>query len=87
MSYLVQSKVADDGDLRQRVIACAASEEIPEPESWAYATRWSLSTSPGWVDAYASAVSGGDESPGANENAITDRMILAAVQAFQPKKP
>lgn len=82
MSYLTQSKLAFDAVLADRVTACAASERVSDPAAFAVTHRWELSAQPGWVDAYASAIAGGDQSPGANEGAITDGMILAAVQSI-----
>lgn len=82
MSYLTQADLADDGDLRRRVTACAASERIPEPESFAYSLRWELSAEPGWDAAYAYAIGQGVENPGAVESVISDEMILSAVQAI-----
>lgn len=88
MSYWDQADLADDGDLRRRVIACAAREHVADPESWAYMRRWELSTQPGWVDAYASARADSVEFPGRDEVVISDGMILAAVQTLkQPEVP
>lgn len=83
MSYKVQADLADDGYLRRRVTACAASEGISNPESWASEQRWALSASPGWVAAYASALATEKERPGDDEAVISDGMILAAVQAVR----
>lgn len=89
MSYLTQSILAEDEHLMRRVTACAAMEGIPSPDGWAYQHRWELSAQPGWVAAYASARVAHDADPGkaplpgANEAAITDGQILAAVQAIQ----
>lgn len=80
MSYLTQADLADDGDLRRRVTACAALEGIPNPEGWAYERRWELSAQPGWDAAYAYAVGQGVERPGSDAAVISDQMILAAVQ-------
>ena len=85
MSYLTQAKLADDGHIRLRVTACAATEQIEHPDAWAYEHRWQLSAQPGWVAAYASAAVAGDD-PGANEAAITDGMILSAVQHLVDKQ-
>lgn len=88
MSYKIQADMADDGHLSRRVIACAATENVDSPEQWAYINRWPLYSQPGWVDAYAAAVEAGVEHPGEDENAITDGMILDAVQAINtPETP
>lgn len=73
MSYRTQTALAADEELRQRVVACAAMEEIPEPEQWAYAVRWKLSAQPGWADVTS-----------IDEETITDEMILAAVRLLKP---
>lgn len=83
MSYSTQADLADDGHMRRRVVACAASEGISNPESWASEQRWALSASPGWVSAYASALAAEKERPGDDEAVISDGMILAAVQALR----
>lgn len=92
MSYLTQSKMARDRDLIMRIAACAATEGVPgNPSLWADDRRQKIVASPGWVAAYASACTSRDEwvddgstlqppPPGENEAAITDGMILSAVQ-------
>lgn len=80
MSYKTQSALAKDSLLFDRVTACAALEGIPDPETWSYRNRWPFSAQPGWVDAYASASASGIKEPGNDEGAVTDGMILAAVQ-------
>lgn len=86
MSYLTQSQLAEDHFILRRITACAASEGIAEPDMLVNQHRWELSAQPGWVGAYASAQVAHEADPdtvpppGANEAAITDGMILAAVQ-------
>ncbi len=85
MSYLTQSRLATDDQLLIRVAACAASLGHANPSVLAGRHAWAWSAQPGWVDAYAKAeaehAAAPDEvpPPGANESAITDQMILAAV--------
>lgn len=79
MSYLTQARLAADGDILARATDCAATEGITDPAAWAYEHRWELSAQPSWVAAYASAAVDSDR-PGAVEAAITDQMILSAVQ-------
>lgn len=79
MSYLVQSRLAADQAIMQRVTACAALEGVEDPSFWVSQRAWKLSAQPGWVEKYAA----GGASPGANESAITDAMILAAVQTLR----
>lgn len=81
MSYLIQSKMAQDYGLIMRIAACAASEGVVDrPESWADNNRQRIVAAPGWAAAWASAVAAEDDNPGENEAVITDGMILAAVQ-------
>lgn len=89
MSYLYQSKIANDSVIRDRIAACAASEKIENPFDWAVSKMWELSAEPGWSSAYASASLLYENSPhsstppGSNEAAITDGMILSAVQLLK----
>lgn len=83
MSYSTQAQMARDNALLLRVTACAADENIPNPESWAWAHQWQLSSQPGWDAAYAYALASESENPGDEAGVITDGMILAAVQALR----
>ncbi len=83
MSYYTQSLLAQDTDLASRVTACAALEQIPSPDGWAYSHNWQLSAQPGWDAAYASAIAGGIEHPGRDEGVIPDAWILTAVQQIR----
>lgn len=80
MSYLTLTQVAADPHIILRASACAAAEGIPDPQYWVQDHMWQFSAQPGWGDAYANAT--GDD-PGADETAITDQMILAAVRAVR----
>jgi hypothetical protein len=80
MSYKTQFAITQDSNLTNRTIACAAMEKIPDPATWVYRNQWQLSAQPGWGQAYASAIANGIKEPGNDEGAITDGMILAAVQ-------
>lgn len=77
MSYFTQYKLAQDWNLLNRVAACAATLGMPRPVDWANEHAWTLSAVPGWVEAYAGSTS---DTPGVDENAITDEMILAEVE-------
>lgn len=82
MSYNTIAKIAQDGALRHRIMACIAQEDPAAHASmWADAHMWRLAASPGWAAAWASAEAGSVPDPGGNEGVITDGMILAAVQA------
>lgn len=92
MSFLTQSRLAADQTIVLRVAACAAKEGISDPQFWAQQRMWELSAQPGWVAAYASAAAshkdeGSIPPPGENEAAITDSMILSAVQALTSESP
>lgn len=42
MSYNTIVRMANDGDLAARFTACAAQEDVPYPDAWVNANRWSL---------------------------------------------
>lgn len=83
MSYWDIALMNNDSDLRARVTACSA-QEVPEgtgPESWAAEHMLVICASPGWSDAWASALAAGNATPGRDPAVITDGQILSAVQA------
>ena len=82
MSYATMAAMAHDGDLRERIAACAAQEGVTSihPTAWADAHLWQLAASPGWDEAYSYAVATGVQHPGLSDAVITDGMILATVQ-------
>lgn len=82
MSYTDVAAMARDGDLRDRLAACAATEGMvdPHPTAWADKNQWTLAASPGWASAYAYAVNTEVERPGLDTSVITDGQILSAVQ-------
>lgn len=80
MSYLFQFNLSQDGTLRNRITACAALEGVPDPSFWVNSKMWEFSAQPDWVKAYRLAA----KPAGSDENAITDDMILAAVQKLRP---
>lgn len=82
MSYSTQAKMARDQQLLDRVTACAATQNIQEPTTWAYSKQWALSAEPGWDDAYAYALQNDNRSPGEDPAVISDGMILSAVQSM-----
>jgi hypothetical protein len=84
MSYWDIASMSADTDLTARVSASAAQEGIPDPRQWAADNMLTLAASPGWGDAWASAVAAGTEWPGRDPAVITDGMILSAVQAAAP---
>lgn len=81
MGYFEISLMAGDADLTRRVQACAAQETDGDPYQWTAANMLDLAASPGWDEAWSSALAGGNETPGRDPAVITDGMILSAVQA------
>lgn len=85
MSYWDISSMALDNDLTQREAACAAQEiDTPNPTTWALDNGLKLAASPGWAEAWASALAAGTPDPGRDPAVITDGEILSAVQALAP---
>jgi len=80
VSYWDVAQMSADPDLTARVAASAAQEGKPDPRNWAADNMLTLAASPGWGEAWASAVAAGNESPGRDGAVITDGMILSAVQ-------
>lgn len=80
MSYSSIASMAESTSLRRRLVACAADESKPSPESFISTRIWQIVISPGWDMAWDSALAGGVGNPGAAEDVITDAMILAVVQ-------
>ena len=84
MSYATQSLLARDADFVNRCNAAAAKEAIPggEAPGWVALNIWAIAASPGFDEAYASALVAGIGLPGWDESVITDGMILSSVQAL-----
>ena len=80
MGYWEISAMARDADLGARVQACAAQEIDGDPYQWQAANMLDVVASPGWDEAWSSALAGGNEAPGRDPAVITDGMILSAVQ-------
>lgn len=82
MAYSDIAAMARDNSLRDRTAACAATEGVidPHPTTWADQHQWQIAASPGWGDAWASAIVSEVPSPGSDAGVITDQMILSAVQ-------
>lgn len=75
MAYWDIAQMARDADLYSRVEACSVQENRGMPNMLV------IAAAPGWDAAWASAVAGGNETPGRDPAVITDPMILSAVQA------
>ena len=82
MSYWDIAQMSLDNDLTQREAAAAAQEQPDDPTTWALANGMRLAASPGWADAWASAVAAELPQPGRDPAVITDGMILSAVQGL-----
>jgi hypothetical protein len=85
MSYHDVFKLTGDADFNGRVAACFAVETLDNPNaldpwSWAGQHSWDMAAQPGFGDAYASAVAGGVENPGADPSVISDAQLLSGVQ-------
>lgn len=87
MAYEHVTTLRNDGDLQQRLIACAATEGIPAPDHWVYERMWEFATQAGWADAYHSAMLSFIDRPGLRPGAISDQMILSAVQSVRAEDP
>ncbi len=74
--------MAGDSDLTLRIQACAAQEIDGDPYEWTRDHMLTLAASPGWSEAWASAVAGNVERPGKDPGVISDGMILSATQAL-----
>lgn len=89
MAYIDISDMSRDMDIENRIAACAA-QELPadsmDPHAWTGQHILRITATPGWSEAWASAVAGGVPTPGRDPGVITDQMILSAVQplAHQP---
>jgi len=81
VSYNTIVKMAQDLDLRLRLIAAAAQEQDENPADWVDRNRWNIVARSDWNAAYEYAVLTGNPTPGHDEGVITDPMILSAVQA------
>ena len=86
VTYLGQNEIAQNQTMVNRVAQCAATEGFPDPTYWASVNARYWAASPGWDDAWASAMTSHpdqpDYDPGADEAVITDSMILSAVQTI-----
>ena len=82
MAYWDLTQLSGDSDFSSRVAACYADETggIDDPYAWAFSHAWQVATSPGFADAYASAVAGDVPNPGRDPSVISDAQILSAVQ-------
>lgn len=82
MAYSDVALLSQDYDFMQRVNACVATEQQTNPTGWTQEHIWQVASSPGFGDAYASAIAGSVERPGNDPSVISDGMILSAVQTI-----
>jgi hypothetical protein len=86
MSYLTQDTISDNEAMRDRVSQCAAGEQIPDADHWAFENRRIWAAAPGWDAAWESSLvsqpPGSGYDPGKDEAVITDGMILSQVQGM-----
>ena len=90
--YLTQSAISDNPYMKQRVAQCAAQQNITDaqidPDTWASEWRRMWASSPGWDDAWESALANPEKPPGYDPGmdaaCITDQQILAQVQVMMP---
>lgn len=89
MSFTDVADMEKNGDLRERIAACAAREGIidPHPTKWADDNQWRIVATPEWDVAWAQALADGVERPGCDNETITDDMIQAAVQSIRSEQP
>ena len=92
MSYTTVSACYNDAAFVTRVRACVAQEQsakglTPEPDTLLPSMTWAVAGASDVEQAYAYALSVGNENPGGDETVITDAMILAHVQASWPVTP
>jgi hypothetical protein len=81
VSYWDISNMSGNADLTARVQACAAQEvDTVDPYTWTAEHLLVLCASPGWADAWASALASDNPTPGKDPAVITDGQILSAVQ-------
>lgn len=84
MSFSTYAAIAEDSDIRRRIVACVAQEgEGRDAPRWANEHAWELPGSD-WVAAWESALAANPDDPeyrpGADPGVVTDQMILSAVQ-------
>ena len=80
MSYATHAAMSQSSSLRGRMTACAAQEQVSDPQKWVTRMCWTIPGSD-WVAAwdYAENTNPGADH-GANPAVITDQMMLSAIQ-------
>lgn len=79
MSYHSAYQLSEDQDFFNRVGMCA--EQEGRGYEWGVTNRRAIASSPGFADAYESALVAEVENPGRDQAVISDAQILSAVQS------
>lgn len=82
MAYSDIAMLSSDNDFILRTTACAATENIDDPQTWSREHQWEMAATPGFGDKYASGIANGIERPGNDPAVISDGDILSAVQTI-----
>lgn len=84
MTYANIASITRSTSLIDRMTAAAAQESKTIPyDAWVRERMWDFAATPGWAEAWGSALASGIVDPGASETVITDGMILSAVQPME----
>jgi hypothetical protein len=83
MAYSDVALLAADNDFILRTRACVAEEGEADPVAWSNDHQWQMAGTPGFGDAYSSAIINGVPRPGNDPSVISDPQILSAVQALR----
>lgn len=87
MTYAALAAMNTSGTLRNRIIAAAAEEGIPNPDTQVQAYMWKIIARPDWkarwTDAIVNYTDVYNPDIGARPDVITDEMIKAAVIAVK----
>lgn len=87
MSYRDIAELANDENLRRRILACAVQEGVEDVDAWVSQNLITIAAQPGWDAAWGSAREARRYPIGDDPGVITDGMILSAVQALNNPGP
>jgi hypothetical protein len=86
VTYNIVVTMVASTSLTTRCAAAASGEGVQVPLVWAQENAWELASSPGWSEAWKSALDGMtvnvNPDTGIRDDVITDGMILSAVQTL-----
>lgn len=80
MSYSHIARCAQDGDLQQRLIACAAQEGHPNPQGFVLGNIWAIVSNESIAAPYAFALGNRIDRPGYYDDVVNDATILSVIQ-------